>query len=138
MAQFWPSPVAIFSVLALASCTVFNGDQGINLAVGAPANVVGEPAPAWAEAAPTTADYATVYPEQALKQRRDGVVRLRCLILPDRKLECAVYDEAPAGWDFANAALLLSRYFVVRAEAQRPEMKIGAQIIVPIAFKVAR
>jgi hypothetical protein len=138
MARFWPNPIAIFGVLALASCTVFNGDQGIKLDVGSSAKVLGQPMPAWAEAAPTTADYATVYPERALEQKRDGAVRLNCLILPDRKLECAVHDEAPAGWDFANAALVLSRYFVVRAEAERSEMKIGTRVIVPILFRVAR
>lgn len=85
----------------------------------------------WAERQPTSADYRSTYPQQALQQGLEGQVRLACTLTEDRALDCAVQSETPAGAGFGDAALRLSRLYVVRADYG---LQPGARVILPVRY----
>lgn len=95
------------------------------------------PAPAqapWAEHGPTPLDFDLSYPPAALAAGIEGWARLACTVRPDRTLDCAVHSETPAESGFGEAALHLSRRYVVSAD--HPAVAIGARVIVPVRFVI--
>lgn len=85
----------------------------------------------WAERQPTIADYRSTYPQQALRDGLEGQVRLACTLTEDRALDCAVQSETPAGAGFGDAALQLSRLYIVRADYG---LQPGARVILPVRY----
>src|SRR5262245_30134004 len=70
--------------------------------------------PAWAETAPQQADYLRVYPKKAKQLGAASSVRLACTILRDRKLDCATEWEQHPGQGFGEAALKVSKLYLVK------------------------
>ncbi len=105
------------------------------LALGAPAaaaqSVQSVP---WAEQQPSAADFRETYPIRALANGVEGYVTLLCTITEERKLECAVESETPAEQGFGEAALRLSRLYVVRRVEEEPRAVIGSRVRVPIRY----
>lgn len=91
----------------------------------------------WAREQPTAAHYRDVYPPLALSEGREGEVRLICTITDERKLACDVRSETPEGYGFGEAALALSRRYVVRGENEDARLVAGARVVVPISFRLA-
>ncbi len=89
----------------------------------------------WAEKQPTASDYRDTYPAQALSEGIEGAVRLLCTVTEARTLDCVVHSEDPAEFGFGDAALALSRLYVVNAD--EPRAPIGARVIVPIRYVLA-
>lgn len=63
------------------------------------------------------------YPRRALERHVEGSALLDCLVTTRGNLECSVVSETPPGWDFAAAALRISR-----AYQMVPAMRDGAPI----------
>ena len=88
--------------------------------------------PSWAEAIPTSADLMRAYPVSALADGIEGEVRLRCTVLEDRHVDCAVESEAPPGAGFGRAALKLAPLFVIRED--HPAAAPGGKVAIPVRF----
>ena len=92
--------------------------------------------PGWTQR-PTSRDMYQAYPPEALKQKIEGDVLLRCTTQPDGSLaDCAVDSETPAGHGFGPAALMLIQKFrgnipCPGAAETQPQ---GARV--PIRFKL--
>ena len=91
--------------------------------------------PPWAEKAPGPNDYLRVYPPKAKALGAASSVRLTCTILRDRKLDCATQWEQHPGQGFGEAALKVSRLYVVKKSIE-PELQPGKIVIVPVRFAV--
>ena len=93
------------------------------------------PLPQWAERGPSVSDLQGLYPTAAYLNDIAGQVMLNCRILATRKLDCSVEKEDPPGYGFGEAAVNLSRKYVVRSSAQDSRLLVGSQIRVPIGFR---
>lgn len=69
--------------------------------------------PQWIER-PSAESIRRYYPEAAVAQQIVGVVTLDCKVDLEGASACTVIDEAPAGWNFGDAALALSTTFQLR------------------------
>jgi TonB family protein len=85
---------------------------------------------------PTASDFSRNYPRRALNAGLDGHVSLNCVVGRDLRLDCRIAEEDPPNQGFGNAALRIARRF--RAERQFPDGRstVGAQVSVPMAFRV--
>lgn len=89
--------------------------------------------PAWAERAPTSADVMRVYPPAALRAGVTSRVRLVCDVLDDWTLGCEQnWEEAP-GYGFGEAAMIVSRLFVVKRD-NALGVEPGERVALPIRF----
>jgi periplasmic protein TonB len=93
------------------------------------------PLPPWAESGPTVSDVQGLYPTAAYLDDIAGNVTLSCKVLETQKLECSVEAEEPPGHGFGEAAVILSRKYVVRPPAQDSRLAVGSQIRFSIGFK---
>jgi hypothetical protein len=91
--------------------------------------------PAWAEKAPLPGDYLRVYPRHARELGAESSVRLLCTIRRDRKLSCETQWEQHPGHGFGEAALKVSKLYVVKKSIE-PETQPGKTVIVPISFRL--
>jgi TonB family protein len=85
---------------------------------------------------PSDSDFTRHYPNRALRQGMNGRVTLDCTVRRDLRLNCLIATEDPPNEGFGSAALRIARRF--RAERQFPDGRttIGAQVTVPMAFRV--
>jgi hypothetical protein len=83
---------------------------------------------------PTARDLLFAYPPEALDRAVDARVTMDCLIQSDGALACVVVEEAPAGYNFAEAARLLSTRFRVTTTDTLEQSTIGQRLRVPIVF----
>jgi protein TonB len=68
-----------------------------------------------------------------------GHVLLGCSVSAKGTLEgCSIVSEDPAGQDFGNAALKLTRYFKMRPQTKDGQPVGGARINIPITFQLAK
>ena len=75
------------------------------------------------------------YPDKAAREGVSGVVRIRCLIGKAGELKhCTILSEDPRGYDFAEAAALMSGYFHARPTASDGERTAGKTVVIPIRF----
>ncbi|MBC7769459.1 MAG: energy transducer TonB [Phycisphaerales bacterium] len=88
----------------------------------------------WAEQQPSAADFRETYPVSALANGLEGYVTLLCTITDERKLDCALETETPQDQGFGEAALRLSRLYVVRRVEEEPRAVIGSRVRVPIRY----
>lgn len=88
--------------------------------------------PDWAEAIPSSADLMRVYPTPALADGIEGEARLRCTVMEDRHVDCAVESETPSGAGFGRAALKLAPLFVIREG--HPAAAPGGRVAIPVRF----
>jgi hypothetical protein len=91
--------------------------------------------PPWAEKAPGPGDYLRVYPAKAKALGAASSVRLACTILRDRRLDCATQWEQHPGQGFGEAALKVSKLYVVKKSIE-PDLQPGKIVIVPVRFAV--
>lgn len=88
----------------------------------------------WAERQPSATEHHASYPPQALREAVEGSVTLLCTISDERKLDCAVESETPLGYGFGEAAMSISRIYVVRRVEEDPRVAIGSRVRVPIRY----
>jgi hypothetical protein len=91
--------------------------------------------PPWAEKAPGPDDYLRVYPQKAKELGAESSVRLACTIKRDRKLDCVTEWEQHPGRGFGEAALKVSKLYVVKKSIE-PEIQPGKIVIVPVRFQI--
>jgi TonB family protein len=87
-------------------------------------------------AMPTGADFARYYPARAVDVKRPGDVTLICNVATDGALACNVGIENPVGWEFGEAALLLSRSFRMAPQTADGTPTAGATIRTTIRFRM--
>jgi protein TonB len=73
------------------------------------------------------------YPERAHARGKTGQVSLDCLVRRDGTLACAVAEETPAGWGFADAALRMSRAYQM-VPATRDGQPVEARYTLRVPF----
>jgi hypothetical protein len=91
--------------------------------------------PPWAEKAPGQSDLLRVYPKKAKALGATSSVRLACTIRRDRKLDCVTEWEQHPGEGFGDAALKVSKLYLVRKSIE-PELQPGKIVIVPVRFQI--
>jgi hypothetical protein len=89
---------------------------------------------AWAERSPTFEEYRSTYPAAALARGVQGRVTMMCTVRMDWALDCGLETETPEGWGFAEAALRLSRYYIVRRDY--PGVSVGTRVRLPVRFQL--
>lgn len=81
-------------------------------------------------------DLARYYPARALQRGTEGAVILDCLVNQQGRLGCTVVSETPQGWDFAEAALRISRdYEMVPATRDGVPVEARYRMRVPFAIE---
>lgn len=89
--------------------------------------------------APTGGDMLTYYPQRAMTLGKEGRAVIKCNVTPELTLiDCAVVSETPADFGFGAAAINLSRLFRMKPRTASGEATAGAQVTIPIAFKLSR
>ncbi|HEV7690921.1 MAG TPA: hypothetical protein VGO52_08870 [Hyphomonadaceae bacterium] len=91
--------------------------------------------PAWAEKGPMFRDYMAVYPARAKRLGLESSVRLICTIDTNRRLDCTPDWEQHPGAGFGEAAVVVSKRFVLKKTGE-PELQPGKIVIVPMAFRL--
>jgi hypothetical protein len=91
--------------------------------------------PDWAEKAPVQSDYLRVYPKKAKELGAASSVRLACTIKRNRRLDCVTQWEQHPGEGFGEAALKVSKLYVVKKSIE-PDMQPGKIVIVPMEFRL--
>jgi protein TonB len=77
------------------------------------------------------------YPTRALRNNVEGRATLRCRVTDAGALtDCSVTSETPHGYGFGNAALKLSRYFIMGPKTVDGARVGGAIVNVPIPFRM--
>ncbi len=85
---------------------------------------------------PTAADYESHYPRGAFMQSIPGRVQLNCVVQENRRVDCAVASESPAGMGFGDAALELAQIYRMRHEFPSGAPTAGARVDVLMRFTV--
>lgn len=92
--------------------------------------------PDWARL-PSADQVNRVYPKQALREKVQGRVTLRCQVTKTGALtECHVLSETPEGYGFGEAALKLSKMFAMRPQTVDGAPVGGAVVNIPIPFRM--
>jgi len=95
------------------------------------------PAPSEFTQIPSGADFARLYPRQALAQRVSGQLRMRCLIAAQGRLNgCVILEEAPLNMGFGQATLRLAERFQVRETTADGRATAGGRITIPVEWRV--
>ncbi len=85
---------------------------------------------------PTGADFARLYPQDALEQGVSGAVLMGCSALPNGTLSaCQIYGERPAGLDFGNATVALARTFRLKPGELPRESPVPNWVVVPVKWE---
>lgn len=86
---------------------------------------------------PEARDFFRYYPRAAMRRDIEGYASLICTIMPDRRLDCIVAEETPAGHGFGDAALSISERFRLSEDAVTlPGYTVGERIRQAIAFRL--
>ena len=86
---------------------------------------------------PTGEQINREYPARALRNDVEGRATLRCKVMDAGTLtDCTVTSQTPSGYGFGNAALKLSRYFMMRPKTVDGAPVGGATVKVPIPFRM--
>jgi TonB family protein len=86
---------------------------------------------------PSANDFMRFYPARAMERNVQGRVVLACGLRADRRLDCAVFEERPPGWEFGPAALQIAQRFQLSEGATgTPGREIGDRFKVPITFLI--
>lgn len=86
---------------------------------------------------PTALDFNRYFPMPAMQQEVSGAVDLVCQIRADRKLDCVVSEERPAGYGFGSASLRISSRFTLSEDSLGlPGLAVNDRIHLPITFRI--
>jgi protein TonB len=114
---------------------------GVTAARAAEAALSPDPAPLIAEDdwihKPTAKEAWRFYPEHAARQMRGGEVRLRCAVEDSGLVTgCVVVADSKPGNRFGEAALKMSRLFVIRPRVTDGAVVNGALVTIPVVFQI--
>jgi len=98
----------------------------------APADLVGA---TWLKR-PGAREFDRYYPTRAVERDREGRVTLNCTVNADGTIACIVADESPQGWGFGEAAIQISKFFMMAPQTINGAPTSGGKISVPITFKL--
>jgi protein TonB len=117
--------------------------MGVTAARAAEAALSPDPAPLIAEDdwihKPTAKEAWRFYPEHAARLLRGGEVRLRCAVEDTGQVTgCVVVADSKPGNRFGEAALKMSRLFVIRPRVNNGAVVNGALVTIPVVFRVAQ
>lgn len=88
---------------------------------------------------PTGDDMVAYYPEKAMELGREGQATIKCKVAPDLTVtNCHILSESPPDYGFGAAAVKLSRLFKMKPETKDGQPTAGAEVTIPIAFRLAR
>lgn len=89
------------------------------------------------EKKPTARSFDMHYPAGAAARGIGADTLLSCAVREDRRLDCEVVSETPAGLGFGSAAVKIARDFRMSAAATGPlGMRVGDTLLIPIGFRV--
>ena len=86
---------------------------------------------------PTGEDIERAYPERALSEKVAGRVVIECVVNARGRLDgCHLFSEEPATYGFGDAALSLSRFYVMRTTTSDGLPTEGRGVRIPINFRL--
>jgi protein TonB len=92
--------------------------------------------PDWARI-PSASQISRLYPKRAAREKVQGRVVLRCQVTKAGALtECRVLSETPEGYGFGDAALKLSKMFVMRPKTVDGAPVDDAWVNIPLPFRM--
>lgn len=92
--------------------------------------------PSWKKH-PTGDQLNSAFPKRAWKENVEGRAQIRCIVNAEGVMtECKVVSETPEGYGFGEAALKLSRYFVMRPTTIDGVPVTGASVNIGIPFRL--
>lgn len=92
--------------------------------------------PDWARK-PSGEDMARYYPDRAQRMEVSGRATISCTVTEQGTLEnCTVVSESPADMGFGDAAIRLSRLFLMKPRTLDGSPVAGGQVTVPLVFQV--
>ena len=87
---------------------------------------------------PTGDDVAQYYPPRAMDLGKEGKATIKCTVSAKGTVEnCSVLSEEPDGLGFGGAALRMSKLFKMKPKTSDGQAVEGAEVTIPIAFKLA-
>lgn len=92
--------------------------------------------PTWLKL-PGAREFARFYPDREMRMQTEGKAVLNCQVTASGSVTgCKVASLTPAGSGFGDAALKLSRYFVMSPRTVDGQPVEGGQVSIPISFNL--
>jgi protein TonB len=87
---------------------------------------------------PNADEMGQYYPPRAMDLGKEGQASIKCSVTAKGTVEnCMVVSETPDGLGFGAAAMRLSKLFKMKPQTRDGQSVDGAEVTIPIAFKLA-